>query len=503
MVAIVLPGGSCARVDHGPDLDQASSTMERAYGLRPPWRQQMELQELRINEARLLSLAQAVGLALANNRALRADLEIIGQARAEVVQAGLLSNPTLSIMLGFPEGGGLANFAPGLSKDFADLWLIPSRKRAAQAMLQQRILSITDAAIELVTEARVTYATLQYQSLGADLQQENLHILQDAMGIAEARLRAGDTTQLDVNLIRARYVEAEIELLQLRSDFRVSQRTLLRLMGHSQGPDDWQPEPMPLNSPMDSLSAGESALVEAALWQRLDVQAARWDLESAVADFEQQQLRVIPSLDIGIAGERFERRAQPGRNVLADTARASIAAGQLTAPEIQSVAERRREREQEIQYILGPTLDVPLPIFDQNQAQIARAQFRARELQQRYEEIEQRVVEGVRSALTQRKLAADRVRLYRESLIPLQEANLALAQTSYKAGRESILTVLLAQESLIRTRLAYAASVRDLAISIAVLERQLGGRLANPTSAPSSQPATTPAGGPSANERGE
>ncbi len=128
-----------------------------------------------------------------------------------------------------------------------------------------------------------------------------------------------------------------------------------------------------------------------------------------------------------------------------------------------------------ISFVLGPSLDVPLPIFDQNQAQVAKAQSRARELQKRYEEIEQRATEAIRSAYTQRRLADDKVRLYRESLLPIQQANLTLSETTYQSGQASILDVLLTQESLIRTRLGYAAAQRDLATSAANLERQLAG----------------------------
>lgn len=468
---------SCAKVNHGAELQSADRTMQRATGIKTTWADLPELKELEPGEGGVVTLDSAVGLTLSNNRALRADLEVLGQAKADLVQAGLLSNPILSVMTGLPEAGGRANITFGLSKDFADLWLIPSRKRAAQAMVQQRVLSFADTAIVLLTEAKTNYYGLQYQSIAADLQEQNLRILQESMEIAQARFRAGDTTQLDVNLIRARYVEAEVELLQLHSDYHVTQRTLLRLMGVSTAADDWKPEPFKLDEPPEPIGVDEPSLVEVALLQRLDVQAASWELESAVADFEQQRRRVIPSLILGLSGERSERRAMPDRDILADTARSSIRAGRLMAPEIQSAAERRKERRQEIDFMLGPSMEVPLPIFDQNQAQIAKAQFRARELQQRYEEVEQRVVEGVRSAFTQKRQAEEKVRLYHDSLVPLQEANLSLAQTAYQSGRESIVTVLLAQESLIRTRLAYAAAARDLAISVANLERQLSGRL--------------------------
>lgn len=468
---------SCATVDHVPELRQADEAMGKAMGVTTQWTQ---LGEFRIMEPAadgIVPLDHVIELALWNNRSLRADLETIGQAKADFVQAGLLSNPVLSLMAGFPEGGGRANVAFGLSKDLADLWLIPSRKHAAQAMVQQRVLSFADTAVALLTEGKTNYYALQYQVMAIDLQQENLKILEESMEIAQARFRAGDTTQLDVNLVRARYLEAENELLQLRSDSKVTQRTLLRLMGVARSDDDWRPAPLPLDEPPLRLSTDEADFVELAILQRLDVRAAQWEVEAAVAEFEQQRRRIIPSLNFGIAGERFERGSSSGQDIVADTARASVASGSLTAPEIQSPYERRRERAREIDSILGPSLEIPLPIFDQNQAQIAKAQFRARELQRRYEETEQRVTEGVRSAFTQRRLAEDRARLYHDSLLPLQQANLELSQTAYQAGRESILTVLLAQESLIRTQLAYAAAVRDLAISAANLERQLSGRV--------------------------
>jgi len=232
----------------------------------------------------------------------------------------------------------------------------------------------------------------------------------------------------------------------------------------STGSDDWKPEPVKLDEPPQPIGLDESSLVEVALLQRLDVWAASWELESAVADFEQQRRRVIPSLTLGLSGERFERRAMPVATYRRTRARASLRNGRLSSPEIQSRAERRKERRQEIDFVLGPSIDFPLPIFDQNQAQIAKAQFRARELQQRYEEVEQRVVEEFDRRLLN-------VASPKQSAIVSRYPGAAArgepgaVQTSYQSGRESILTVLLAQESLIRTRLAYAAAVRDLPLA--------------------------------------
>lgn len=493
LLGMVLPG--CARIDHRVELQEAASRFEKLTGRNPSWQEPFEDGELVVDGSGVLALDAALETGLRHNRSLRADLEVIGQAKADLIQAGLLPNPMLSVSLQFPEAGGLASLTFGLAQDLAAIWLIPSRTKAARDMLQQRILSVADTALELATDIRTNYSTLQYQALAIALQEQNLEILREAMEIAQSRLRAGSATQLDVNLIQARYIEADLELIRFRSELAVTQRTLLRLLGFARASDQWHTTELSIDAPPPVLSLNEDQLVEVALLQRLDLQAADFERDAALADFEQQRLRVIQSLGIGVMGERFERRALPGRNLLADTARASIAAGQLTAPEIESAGQRRIERSQEVEMILGPSLSVSLPIFDQNQAQIAKAQFRARELHERYREVEQRIVESVRTALTQRRLAEDRVRIFRDSLLPLQESNLELAETTYRSGRESILTVLLAQESLIRTRLAHAAALRDLDISNANLERQLAGRLTqlSPPS-PTTQPASQPSG---------
>lgn len=467
---------SCATVDHGRELQHARERVGAATSYQPEWCKETPLRALPIEPGDILSAHTAIELALLNNRALRAEFETLAQAKAELVQAGLLPNPSLSVMLAFPEGGGLANLAFSLSQDLAALWLIPIQQKIAEAEVQRRILMLADNATALVAEVRMAYANAQYQRLAAQFQEENLRILADARLATESRVRVG-ASQLDLNLIRGRYTEAEVEVLQIRNEYRLSQRTLLRLMGAAMETDDWMTTSLEADRPYSRLATDEVKLVELALLQRLDAQAASWELEAAVASIQNERRRLLPSLELGVSGERFERRAMPDRDLLADTARASIAAGQLTPPMIDSVSQRRKERRQEIEFILGPSLDIPIPLFDQNQAQIYRAQHRARELQERYAETEQRIVEGVRKAATSRRLAEERVALYRQSLLPLQRSSFELAQATYQTGRESILAVLEAQESLIRTRLNYAGALRDLELAAAELERQISGPL--------------------------
>ena len=76
---------------------------------------------------------------------------------------------------------------------------------------------------------------------------------------------------------------------------------------------------------------------------RLDLQLAQYRISEAEAEVRRQELSVFSDVTAGVEFERSPRRATPGRNVLADTARASIANGGLTAPDIQSRSERHRD----------------------------------------------------------------------------------------------------------------------------------------------------------------
>lgn len=487
MIVLLMASG-CATVDHRADLATADRLMAGASGLQTSWSSPGDEEALSVDDDGTVALDFVVRKTLSSNRGLLASLEGVAQARANEVQAGLLPNPLLTLAAGFPEGGGRVNLAFGLSQDFAEIWLIPARKRAARAVLQQRILQFVDSALDLLAQTRTTYAQLQYAVRASELYEENQAVLHDALEIAASRYRAGETGELDVNLLRSRQLETEVNLLRVRADAGVLRRRLLRTMGLAREADAWRPTDLAADPPPEPPVLSEEQLVEIGLLQRLDVQAAVWELEAAVAEYEVQRRRVISELTIGFFGERSERRGQPGRDIPADTARASLREGRLTAPEIESRAKRREERSREIDLILGPSLEVPLPIFDQNQARIAFAQSRARELRRRYEETEQRAAEGIRIAHVELQRASARASLLHDSLLPLQEANLKLARAAYEAGSESVLTVLLAQESLNVARLEYAASLRDFAVAEAELERELAGRPADVAQEAASEP---------------
>ncbi len=108
----VLAGGlalaGCARVDPRPDYQQAQAWVQRSTGVERLFDPQQRAEHARLVGQLLqdgLSANEAVQVALLNNADLQAALYEIGVARADLVQAGLLSNPVLGIALQLPAGG--------------------------------------------------------------------------------------------------------------------------------------------------------------------------------------------------------------------------------------------------------------------------------------------------------------------------------------------------------------------------------------------------------------
>jgi outer membrane protein TolC len=204
--------------------------------------------------------------------------------------------------------------------------------------------------------------------------------------------------------------------------------------------------------------------------------------------------RFLPDVQLGFAFERPEQRALPGRNILADTARASIAAGQLTAPIIQSRGERNIEKSQIIDAKLGPTLALTLPIFDQNQAQVAKARVRVLQARKDYETRVESVAADIQRAAAGARAASEMLSFQQSQALTQARATVDGAERRYQSGEEGVLVLIEAQDALVKRRRAYMNTLRDYAVSLAQLEGAVGGR-ALLARVPSSSPATQPIGG--------
>ncbi len=474
-LAVMTVSVGCASVNPKPDYDRARLLIEQSTGVAgsySPEEDGLSVEELRAYLSEGLTLDEAVRMALLNNRKLQAAFFDIGMARADWVQSGLLSNPSLGIGIMFPEGGGRSNIQGNLAQNIVDLWHMPVRKRIAEHQVEAQVVRVARLAGELVAETKRAY----YAAVAANdllvIAEENLALLGKSYDATRAQREAGVASPLNENLQRGEWLRAELDLRNARFASINARRSLEGLLSLDLNTDELDlTDPLPESA---ECAFDADSLIAVAREKRLDLKALEEAVDAGNAEIELEYLRVFPEVSIGIGGERLEGRSEPGRNVAADFARASARAGQLTIPDIQTRRERKAAKDQDIEFMVGPNLAVTLPIFDQNQAQIAKATYAQVQAVKSYEDLYLGIAQDIRVAVHRSKTLWSNVAFYRTELLPQADRNLGFTMAAYQAGTVGVLTLLESQRSLLDRRRGYVQVWATAATSLSDLERAAG-----------------------------
>ncbi len=477
----LIAAAGCATVDPKSDYDRVSRQIETATGQRvavDPAGQRAASERISEMLADGLTAQEAVQLALLNNPRLQAGFLRIGISRAAVVQSGLFSNPSVALYFRFPDEGGLANFSVSLAQNIAELWQIRPRIRAAERDLDQTILILAREASIAAFDAHGAYVRALQMDRRLEIARENLSIAEQLVELAVARREAGSGTEVDVNLVRAERVSLDV-VSRMSLVAAVEARTnLSKVLGMTTPPGELQLlEALP--DAID-LSFTPKQLVEAARTNRLDLKAAGAVTQAAEARVAYERSRFLRTVELGVNTERADRRSRGGRNWLAETAYASAQAGALTPPSLQP------RDPQATDYVTGPTLSMELPLFDQNQAQVARAEFELLQASYVKDAIDREIVQESWAIHARAKTAFETAGFMRDELLPLRENGLRLAREAYRVGSTTLLTVLDAQRRLLEARAGYV-DVQVAAATARIDVERIAGQPFAALSAPSEQ----------------
>lgn len=396
-----------------------------------------------------LTVDGAVEVALLRNQGLVATYEELGIAQADLVEAGLLRNPTFGALVRFPTGGrpGVIDSELSVAEDLLSMLTVPLRNKVAEAQLDATKSRVGSAVFDLTAEVRTAFFGLQAAQASAKMR----HLVLDAQeAAAELRRRqraAGNVSDLEVAQEDAFYQQSKLELARAQSAVVDQRERMNRLLGV------WEEESASwkVADELPELPGEEPPLehVESvAVARRLDLAAAHNEalaLEQAAT--AAGVTRFIPALEVGVSTARD--------------------------------AEGTRA--------IGPSLSVEVPLFNQGQGRVARLAAQVRQARARETELAINIraeVRGTRSRL----LAARRVvEHYRAVLLPLRERIVREAQLRYNAMLLGVFQLLLARREQIDAYRDYLDSVREYWTLRTDLERAAGGSLA-PTLAQEKKP---------------
>ncbi len=385
-----------------------------------------------------LTAEAAVQIALLNNRDLQARFEEIGIAQADLIEAGLLSNPKFFASFRFPDqppSGTKTEYS--VAQNFLELLLIPLRKRIAAEQLAATETRIADEVLKLVAEVKIAFYTAQARQQLLDRLRVISETNEAAVEFTKRLHDAGNISDLELANQQGSYEQSRLELAQIELQTRRDRERLNRLLGLWGAQIDWSMADHLPELPDHEVSLQN--LESRAVAQRLDLRARRMKL-----DLIGQSLAL-----------RTRTRYVP----------VEIRLGVST------------EREPDSQSVTGPTLDLELPIFNQGQGEIAKlaAQYRQalRELEALVIDIRSDVREARDQLITARDLTLD----IGKRLLPTQQQALNLTLQQYNYMLKGAYDLLLAKQNEVAAERSYIDAWRDYWVARAELERAIGGSL--------------------------
>ncbi|MEO8900746.1 MAG: TolC family protein, partial [Polyangiaceae bacterium] len=225
-----------------------------------------------------LTRERAVQIALLNNPRLQETYDELDVSQADLVQAGLLSNPSLGGSIGFRmNGSGRPEYEVSIVQSFLDIFMPPLRKRVARAEFDAEILRVAHAALETGAMASKEFTEVQAKTQTVQLMRGIAAGADAAATLAGAQFDAGNVSERMLASERAMSVQAQLDLGHDELELTEYREKLNRLLGLWGTDLSWK-----LGQQLPAIPAHEEPLdhLEArALTQRLDVQAARKQVE--------------------------------------------------------------------------------------------------------------------------------------------------------------------------------------------------------------------------------
>ena len=427
----------CAHVDPNPAFRELANTVHLRTGKRVQWnRGSAEDAEAHAAVASLLSRPltadSAVQVALLNNHNLQATYEELGIAQADLVEAGLLKNPVFYFERRLP--GQAAEI--DLVQEFIDILLLPLRKRIAAAQFEAAKLRVGHEILTTAAEVRAAFYEHQGDQQLVDLRKTVADATERSAETALKMHEAGNLRDLDLASEQATHAQTKIDLAKAQASAVASRERLNKLMGAFGAQTNWTVASRLSELPGNEVSTAQ--LESRAIQQRLDLAAAR-------------QQFVAEARTRGIArAEAILQGAQIGSHY---------------------------EHEIEPRHSTGPSVSVPIPIFNQGQPASARASAKMRQAEQRYLALAADIRSDVRAARDKMLLSRRQVEYFKSTALPTRTRVTEESQLEYNAMQIGPFQLLQAKQEEVKTGADSVEALRDYWVARAELEKAVGGSL--------------------------
>lgn len=399
-----------------------------------------------------ITLDEAIQMALRHNHNLLAARTTIQQAEAEETTANLRPNPYIYtdweyLPLGSPAKQNPSLYNGQTTTDYlhnnteADIglgYLIERGKKRQHRLQAARDISAQTRSVVTDNERSLTFAVatqfvnVQLAESTLELALQDLKSFQQTVELGERRYKVGSISEDD-------FLKIKLQLLQFETD--VQQAELARVQGLSDLRQLLGYELLTANYDVDGSFEYQpvKAILEdlqlKALQNRPDLRAAQQGVTAARSQYELQ--KAIGKVDVTVQGNYSHVNGINAATVFGS---------------------------------------VPLPIFNRNQGEIARAHFAITQADEQRNFTNGQVMTDVHDAYESLRENERVVQLYRSGYLDVAQKDRDISEYAYKRGAASLLDFLDAERSYRATQLAYRQALASYLLALEQLKEAVGVR---------------------------
>ncbi len=382
-----------------------------------------------------LTVDSAIQIALLNNSRIQETFEEIGISQADLIAAGLFSNPIFDLVVRYPNKKQYkTDVEYSITGSFIDLFLIPLRTKVAEAELEKTMLKVTNDILDISFRVEQTYYELQAAQQELTYAQSIAEATSILTEIASRQKDIHNVNQFYSEQIQLELLEATLKIAKIQSTITHLRECLNKLLGLREDVawvilNDF-PEIDYTGLPLERLEC-------VAFKERLDLQAARFEVIRLGNLLGLKQGWVYTNGRIGIGGEKDPN----GLNTL------------------------------------GPVFSGEIPIFNFGQASRLRIEAELRQAKDRLVSLETQILSEVRES---HKLLMNNLRIlnsYRSEILPLQKKILESCEELYNVMWVGIDKLLEKKRQELQARSNFMLTQKDYWISRVRLDQALGGKL--------------------------
>ncbi|MFL6427294.1 MAG: TolC family protein [Acidobacteriaceae bacterium] len=391
----------------------------------------------------VITLDDAIQMALRHNHNMLAARTTIQQSEAEEITANLRPNPVLlgdAQFLPFFQPSqfssdyinNTAQFDLGVSYLFERGNKRQHRLQAARDQTSVTRSQVEDNERSLAFSVASQFINVELAESTLEVANEDLKSFQNTADVSESRYKAGDISEDDL-------LKIKLQLLQFQTD--VSAAKLARVQGLSD---------------LRQLLGYESINADYDVAGSFEYQPVKGNVE----DFQAKALQMRPDLRAaqqGVAAAKSQYQLQKAISKKDVTGQVSY----THLSDINNVS------------LFG---QIPLSIFDRNQGEIARTGYTITQAQEQEKFTSGQVLTDVRDAFETLRSNDQIIGVYRSGYLDEAKQSRDINEYSYRHGAASLLDYLDAERSYRATQLAYRQALASYLIAFEQLRQAVGTR---------------------------